>query len=1644
MATVSDTNTETTLQLYANPLLIQDKQLSLFEQHVFDGKSVLDGNNVFTFGLEMGATLAAGIVNEMANSFQSLYPARAQTMSDLYRHLSDYDYVDMYSTPAETSVELLFERNFLIDNAPADKDEEGSFKIVIPEFSTFTIGEHKFGIHYPIEIKLRKAYKSDGVTVDYDKCMFHCIWNTDTVNPLYRLTTNILEHRMYQRGGLHFLCISIPIHQFTVDIKKEDSVSSTGFIKRYQYTNRFYAIRIFHHINNQWVEIAETLSDVIYNPQVLTANVKVLSDIKTIEVSIPQSYFTAGIVGNRIMCMIYTTEGAINVDIRNYSIDQFDASFLIDDTIIDDTYSAFLKRIPYLQILPLSTRISSGSNGKTFEEMKNRVMNSIGGDDLLVTPKQLEAHLKDIGFKISRYVDNVTDRIYIASKEITDGTGSIIGAGNFMTTIDNKMLGAAWNRNNGSIDIGNYEYLRKLTNTSYMIMPPAIFRYDEATDSMIMLDNAERKKLLYDSNGNLKLDTINSATYTYTPFHIKLVTDNELPMAGAFDLMKPIVSNVTFKAENKATSSQVSMYGNVIQHVDNGAGGYKLTVVLYKSDDLNSVSIINGVEASSSVENIIVLLRTHSSVGSPIFLKGEYIGLNEEGKEEIEFNINTNYIIDSNDTIDVGFSTISENVVTSSNNPYVFLTQDYELLFFADKSVVANAENALTESNSQSNIPRSVIKNNMVWLATQSMTIKLGESISSLRTNVFMTLTGKQYESYPSTEFATYASDVYDRYLEDVMKDGKVIHEKGELKLDENGKPIIKKYAGEVIVTKTESDAIGVRNPACILKRNVTNNSSDDNKYITQNNVDLLETLYVNTDNMTPRADPSNHWYPFRTVENNDNTYSAIFTGNSKTATIITVKDMFKWIIDSIRADEANLIKNTASERFRTTNGSKLNSPIPGSVLYIIDDYGDFSNPKHWLYTKTEAGESTITLETITGDLNRDKYVNERTYVLTEDTTFVSEKTYYTRSGSGTTASPYEYTVATVTVGASVTANTYYEQMDHIPYAAVYIRDSKYSILDYEQYGLSEETVCALFDDITDMEQEIGFYKSANEIKEAYGLSDSLYEELKRFRDPWIKILETKSDIQGQNETSGIGLMETYWNNRSYMNFDADLKLKTHKSNELWVHGLKALAYLQERSSNPNIIEKFEVHEGQTAEDVQTEAIAKVDNVNDMSYRLVWVDSYDKDADNTIAINDKTGTHYDPLISAENIDTSHNEKVGALLWGSHSSETPGHYVVITGPSFIKCYNKLMEVRTMSGYIYEASVCNVQSSDPNKKIQITVNSDGYLCEPTEATDPTVNPTVITDISEAALTETIANKFLYTHSINGADNDNVVSRYVAIVGDITTTKFSLLFSESLWNEQWPWENESWFVDKDDSLPVGSILSDNGVELYLDKNNKDAKILHYAGDIQLGNDGLPIEPSNSDNERHIVYHVNMLHCDYRMVVSNQAEYKMYVYDIQELLRNYFNILENTRSLLLERTNLYFDPIKSIGYGDFKGANGEIESRPLEIAIKLRVYISPSTGGNSLSKELIKSNITNIVEKHISSGNISCTILAEQIRQQMSDVVLFVDVLGINGEIDVQTLVSSDTNKSAVHLKPKLVMNEDNTISVERSVDIEWAILQ
>ena len=403
MAYVTDANKELTLQLYSNPMLLQDKILSLFEEHVFNNRQVLDGNNVFTFGLEMEATMTASIVNEMTNAFEALYPERAKTMSDLYRHMSDYDFVGVYATPSSTTVGLMLDRDWIIENAVTLKDGSGSCMIRLPSYSTFTIGEHKFGIYYPINIEVRKKYNENG-RLDLENTLIHCQWDDSIKNPLYTLTTNIIEHRITKTRTTTYLCLVIPVFQFVNTVVKSDLISSTGFLQRYDYSDQFYAARVFHWLNNSWHELPITLSDVVYNQDVATARVKVLTDMAQVEVSIPQVYFSSGMLGNKLMTMIYTTKGAMIVDLRGMAQEQYSVSFLVNDDILDPTYSEMLKRIPTVFITPIVSNIAGGTNQTPIAAVKNRIIHSAGSDDVLVTNAQIAEYFRELGFDCTKYM----------------------------------------------------------------------------------------------------------------------------------------------------------------------------------------------------------------------------------------------------------------------------------------------------------------------------------------------------------------------------------------------------------------------------------------------------------------------------------------------------------------------------------------------------------------------------------------------------------------------------------------------------------------------------------------------------------------------------------------------------------------------------------------------------------------------------------------------------------------------------------------------------------------------------------------------------------------------------------------------------------------------------------------------------------------------------------------------------------------------------------------------------------------------------------------------------------------------------------------------------------------------------------------
>ena len=81
----------------------------------------------------------------------AIYPARANTAVDLYKHLSDYDYVDIFASPSNTVIVAVLDKNYVINNSIPVPGTSYS-KMVIPSTTRFTIGDHSFGIYYPIQI----------------------------------------------------------------------------------------------------------------------------------------------------------------------------------------------------------------------------------------------------------------------------------------------------------------------------------------------------------------------------------------------------------------------------------------------------------------------------------------------------------------------------------------------------------------------------------------------------------------------------------------------------------------------------------------------------------------------------------------------------------------------------------------------------------------------------------------------------------------------------------------------------------------------------------------------------------------------------------------------------------------------------------------------------------------------------------------------------------------------------------------------------------------------------------------------------------------------------------------------------------------------------------------------------------------------------------------------------------------------------------------------------------------------------------------------------------------------------------------------------------------------------------------------------
>jgi hypothetical protein len=251
------------------------------------------------------------------------------------------------------------------------------------------------------------------------------------------------------------------------------------------------------------------------------------------------------------------------------------------------------------------------------------------------------------------------------------------------------------------------------------------------------------------------------------------------------------------------------------------------------------------------------------------------------------------------------------------------------------------------------------------------------------------------------------------------------------------------------------------------------------------------------------------------------------------------------------------------------------------------------------------------------------------------------------------------------------------------------------------------------------------------------------------------------------------------------------------------------------------------------------------------------------------------------------------------------------------------------------------------------------------------------------------------------------------------------------------------EDVYLRDEHGVPVYTINEDGDVEF---------TILHHAGDIVEDENGNPIYKfkigdkvlDSSGNEKQIAsrvlqYYIQAIMIDAKLQLSTHADSISYVKQIPNILESHFSVIRTATDNLLERDKVYFKPMQTLGYGQFYIGNNATITLPLELSLRFKIYVDNEAYSSTELRDAITNTVINIAESHLSKDRISLVEMANEFVNQIVHVE-YVDVLGINGDIDLQTLIVSDDSLQP-SIKQEVYVTKNGQINIRKAIDIEFS---
>jgi hypothetical protein len=778
MSNITNFTTVTTNTLLANainfksnPSLIQQYILN-YLQGITNGQvDIVDPTNPFVFLLEASTVNAAAAMLENVAALQKQYISLARSPEDIYMHMSNSEYIDIFSTPANGTFTFLINKEDVIKNAVPVPGQPYS-KVTIAANSFVSVSQYTFTILYPIDILY---YNNGSFLVQLD---------TNRPNPIQPITSFIIPHTtINDPSGTQWLQFNFNINQIVINSEQYSLTASEYFKQNILFNNLYYYTRVFYldETNLDWVEINTTYTDQVFDPNTPTALIKVLDG--SIDVEIPSVYYDNNLIQSNIRIDVYTTLGKIDVNMAAFSVGAYSSQFTAVNQyrINNNPYVSAMSAVSFLWYS--TDIISGGNNAVTFSQLQQiKVNNATNGRLLPITNAQAQQYLSYLGFTLVPNIDVVTNRQFKAIAPAPKSSNETL-----VPTLNTTVLTTNINLNNITSDNKVITYGEVI-----IITPETVFI--NTNGQVQFITKSQRAQLTALSNNSL-VDTFNTVEYLYTPFYYAINNSTSELIVRAYWMNNPTMQNLNFISNNLTSGYKVSTQSFSITKISNtGFSGYLVSLTCLADSEFLKLD-------PSEVFCQLAYIPEGQTTYSYMTVNAEPVTSQNPTSFTFNFYISTNFYFDVNNTIDLdSFQIAKFPSITSRTN----LSQTFNILYG-----LSTTPAGFVPDNSNINIfNKNYVSNTACTVTHETIDITFGTYLENLWIKSTLIEGQPSYLTYPEDVPLLYAQDEYQvdpvTGLNFTIQNNEIVYnainKAGTQVYNANGEPVYQAYAGNPVL----------------------------------------------------------------------------------------------------------------------------------------------------------------------------------------------------------------------------------------------------------------------------------------------------------------------------------------------------------------------------------------------------------------------------------------------------------------------------------------------------------------------------------------------------------------------------------------------------------------------------------------------------------------------------------------------------------------------------------------------------------------------------------------------------------------------------------------------------------------------------